>query len=150
MTIPASTVPAATLYLHTQLTTQINDTAVLVQYGPPGPNQPDDIVAIGLDIDQESVPYQMVGSGQAGWLDETYTVDITISVFRGGDDPRAAHERAWTLKNAVDQVVRGDPTLGGAVLVSWPSGVSSRQDLEEQHKGRTVMLVQRVTCRARI
>lgn len=149
MTIPASTVPAAKLYLHSQITTLINDTSVLVSYDTPGPRQPDDIVMVGA-VDRQIVPYQMVGSGQAGWLDETYAIEVIISVFRGGDDARTAFERACVLADQVVYVVRNDPSLGGAVVVAHPSNVRYDPTFDDDHKGRLVTATVEVQCRARI
>jgi len=149
MTIPASTVPLAKLYLFNQITTLVNDAAVLVSYDQPGPNQPDDIIMIGA-VDRQVVPYQMVGSGGAGWLDETYTIAVSVEVYRGGDDARTAFERACVLADTVVAAVRGDPSLGGAVVVAHPAQVRYAPAWEEKHLGRIVEVVVDVACRARI
>lgn len=150
MTIPASTIPAAVLYLFNGVTTLINDAAVLVSYGPPGPRQPEDIVAVNLGIDRQVVPYQMVGSGQAGWLDESYSIEVVVSVYRGGDDARTAFERACTLADQVVQVVRTDPSLGGAVVVARPEQSRYEPALEDEHKGLLITVTIPIACRARI
>lgn len=151
MTIPASTVPVAVGYLYDHIVTAVNDTAVLVSYGPPGPNQPDDMIIVGTDIGAEEVPYQMVGSGQAGWLDETYDVTIVVSVFRGGDNGRTVLERAYALAAFVATVIRTDPSLGGAVIVAHPMAVvSSEIGWDPDHKGRSVDLNITIHCRARL
>jgi hypothetical protein len=150
VTIPASTMPAAMLYLLNQITTAVNDTTVLVSYGPPGPNQPDDLVAVGTSVTRETVPYQMVGSGQAGWLDEHYDIDIVVSVYRGGDNGRTVLERAAALVDTVVSVVRTDPSLGGAVVVAHPSVSSWVPSYDLDHKGRVVDVTVIVSCRARI
>ena len=149
MTIPVSTVPAAKLFLHSGLTTLINDPAVLVSYDPPGSFQPDDIVMIGA-VDRQVVPYQMVGSGGAGWLDEFYSIEVVVSVFRGGDDARTVFERACTLADQVVEVVRSDPSLGGAVVVAHPEQSRYEPAFEEDHKGRLVTVTIPIACRARI
>jgi hypothetical protein len=149
MTIPASTVPAAKLYLYTQITALINDAAVLVAYDPPSTYQPDDIVMVGA-VDRQVVPYQMVGSGGAGWLDETYQIEVVVSVFRGGDNARTAFERACTLADQVVYVVRSDPSLGGAVVVAHPEVSRYEPAWEEDHKGRLVTVTIPINCRARI
>jgi hypothetical protein len=149
VTIPASTVPASVLFLWNGITTAINDAAVLVSYGPPGPSQPDDIVMVG-NIDRVVRPFQMVGSGQAGWLDEEYGVEVVVSVYRGGDDARTAFERAASLADTVVSVVRTDPSLGGAVIVAHPGQVTYDQAFDVEHKGRLVTVTVDVRCRARI
>jgi hypothetical protein len=150
MTIPISSIPAAVLYLFNGVTALVNDPAVLISYGPPGPRQPDDIVAINLGIDRMVVPYQMVGSGQAGWLDESYSIEVVVSVFRGGDDVRTAFERACTLADQVVYVVRSDPSLGGAVVVAHPEQSRYETGLEDDHKGLLVTVTIPIACRARI
>jgi hypothetical protein len=149
MAIPASSVPAAKLFLYNGITTQINDTAVLVSYDTPGPNQPDDLVVIGA-VTRTVVPYQMVGSGQAGWLDETYTIEVIVDVFRGGDNARTAFERACTLADTVAFVVRTDPSLGGAVLVAHPAQVHYEGIWEDEHRGRRAVATIEVNCHMRI
>lgn len=149
MTIPASTVPLATGYLYDQIKVAVNDPAVLVSYGPPGPNQPNDLIVIG-NVSREVVPYQMVGSGQAGWLDETYTVDVVASTYRGGDNGRTGFERAAALADIVVSVVRNDPTLGGAVTVANPATVDYEQNWDDTYKGRVVDAIVSIRCRARI
>lgn len=149
MTIPASTVPAAVAYLHTNVTTAVNDPAVLVSYGQPGTRQPDDMIVVG-DVSREVAPWQMVGSGQAGWLDEIYTINVVVSVFRGGDYAQTVMERACVLADVVVAVIRNDPSLGGAVTVAHPSMVDYRQEWDQEHKGRLVDVTVSVRCRARI
>jgi len=149
MTIPASTIPAAKLFIYNGIVTLINDAAVLVSYDEPGPNQPDDIIMVGR-VERQVAPFQMVGSGQAGWLDETYTVEVVVSVYRGGDDARTVFERAATLADQVVYVVRTDPSLGGAVIVAHPGNVSYQPAWEESHKGRMVDVTIEIACHARI
>lgn len=149
MAIPASTVPAALAYLHSHIITAVNDTAVLVSYGPPTTNQPDDLIVVG-NVDREVSPYQMVGSGQAGWLDEIYTADVVVSAFRGGDFGQVVLERASALADIVVSVVRTDPSLGGAVVVANPTNVQYEQNWDPDHKGRVVDVTVSIRCRARI
>lgn len=150
MTIPASTMATAVGYLLDHITTAVNDPAVLVTYGPPGPNQPDDIIAVGTSVATETTPYQMVGSGQAGWLDERYDVVVVVSVYRGGDNGRTVLERAAVLTDMVVAVVRTDPSLGGAVIVAHPSVASFEPSFDAEHKGRVVDATVTISCHARI
>lgn len=137
-------------YLLNNITTAVNDTAVLVSYGPPGTNQPDDLIAVGTSVARETVAYQMVGSGQAGWLNERYDLDIIVSVFRGGDNGQTVLERAAVLTDVVVAVIRTDPSLGGAVTVAHPSVSSYVPSYDQEHKGRLVDVTITVSCSARI
>jgi len=127
----------------------LNDPAVLVCYDEPGPNQPDDIVMVG-DVERLVAPYQMVGSGQAGWLDEEYTVEVVVSCYRGGDDARTVFERACVLADQVVYVTRSDPSLGGAVVLAHPQTVRYGSQWDDKHLGRIVTVTVDVRCRARI
>ena len=147
--IPVSTVTSAMAFLFSGITSAINDSEVLVSYGIPGPGQPDDIVYIG-SVDRTATPYQMVGSGQAGWIDEQYDVEVVISSFRGGDDSRAVFERATSLADTVISVVRTDPSLGGVVQLAYPSDVSYVPAWDNDHKGYSTDVTLTIRCRARI
>lgn len=120
MTIPASTVPAAKAWLFTAITAQINDPTVQVVYDEPGTYENDDIIMVG-DVRRTPSPLSMVGTMGAYALQEDYEIDVVVSVYRGGDNAQTVYERACTLANTVEYVVRNDPTLGGAVPKAIPS-----------------------------
>lgn len=155
MTIPASSVPAARRYLFDQLTAQLTTdpdfpkAQLLVVYDQPGPFQPDDIVSVGKVTRQVAVS-SMVGSGAAGWLEERYQVEVIVDVFRGGAYAQAAFERAVALIDAVCAVVRGDPSLGGAVLEARPASSTYESELDDEHKGRRCVGTVDVDCYQRI
>jgi hypothetical protein len=135
--IPASSIPAARAYLLAQLTTQMAalDPAILVCLDGPGPDQPDDIVSVG-DVRQTYSPESGVGSGGAGWLREDYTVTVTVSCYRGGDDAATVFGRARQLADLVVAVVRSDPSLGGAVDRARPATAEHTSGWTEDHSGR--------------
>lgn len=149
MTIPVSTVDTVKDFLVANIKTQINDTSVLVCYDEPGPNQPDDIVAIG-DIAQTTEMHAYVGSGGQHWLIETYHVTVTVSVYRGGDDPSVPWKRAKVLSDAIDTLVRTDPTLGAAVTVAWPAASSFVSAVTTNHAGRTTTVTKTISVEAEI
>jgi hypothetical protein len=150
MTIPVSTAPTAKLYLYNQIIALVNDPAVLVSYGEPGLEQPDDIIVVGA-VSRQVVISQMVGSGGTGWLDETYTIGVDVEVYRGGADAPTADARAWALVGVVETVVRTDPSLGGAVIVAHPSeNQSPGPAWEAKGLGVLVSITVLITCRARI
>lgn len=149
MTIPASTVPLAVGYLYDTIKAAVNDPAVLVSYGPPALNHPDDMIIIE-GISREITPLQMVGSGGAGWLDESYVVEVNVWVYRGGADARTVLERASALADIVVAAVRTDPSLGGAVVVAHPERVDYTQSWNDDHTGRLVEALVGIRCRTRI
>jgi hypothetical protein len=148
--VTASTVPLAVGYLFDNIKAAVNDPAVLVSYGPPTPNHPNDMIVIE-GVSREAVPFQMVGSGGAGWIDETYTIEVNCWVYRGGGPSgQVPFERASALADIVDSVVRSDPSLGGAVVVASPERRDYTQSWDDDHAGRLVEALVGVRCRARI
>jgi hypothetical protein len=149
---PSSTVPAVKAYLfnalkvRTELATLIAQGEALVSYDDPGPFQPQDIVAV-TNVTRSVKPLQMVGGGGAGWLDESYTVDVVVDVFRGGDDPQTVFERACLLVDVVVDVVRQDPSLGGLVIQANPeaSDYVSEWATQDQEDTEQVLYLGRAT-----
>jgi hypothetical protein len=96
MTIPNSTAPAVRQWLFDQCTAGLAPdpdnvrASLLVCFDQPGPNEPDDIVAIGRVHRQLSVG-AMIGGGGAGWLDESTYSGVTTA----GRLPTRA---PWTLQ----------------------------------------------------
>ena len=62
MSLTASTIPEVKAYL-VELITAVDDPTVLVCYDDPGPNQPDDIIAV-RDVEQTLAPFELVGGGR--------------------------------------------------------------------------------------
>jgi hypothetical protein len=155
MTIPSSSAPAARRFLFDQLTAQLTPdpafpkSQLLVVYDSPGPFQPDDIVAVGK-VHRQINPNSLVGSGGAGWLEESYQIEILIDVFRGGDYAQATFERAVALTDAVCAAVRSDPSLGGAVLSARPTTSTHDSEWDDEHKGRRCVSALEIDCYQRI
>jgi hypothetical protein len=133
---PVSTIPVVKAYLVTQLKARSElAEPVLVQYGEPGTYLPNDCVAV-LDATQSFDVMAMIGSGAGLWLSETYTLDVVVDCFLGGDDPQTVEERALLLAAVVVDVVRLDPSLGGVVIECRPLQLRTSGSWEEEHKGR--------------
>jgi hypothetical protein len=155
MSIPASTVTAARAYLFSALTAQLQPDPVntraslVVCYDIPGPNQPDDIVAIGRVTRQINFN-SLVGGGGAGWLEERYALTITVDVFRAGDEDQAAYTRAAALSDAICAVVRTDPSLGGIVLTARPLSDDTEVEWDDAHMGKHATCELQIECFQRI
>lgn len=141
MSSPPSTAPGVVAYLVGQVpgspdlpATMLGDPP-LVCYARPGTYQPACIIAVGTKITQQAQPYQMVGSGGAGWLYERYRLEVLISTFQGGEDPQAVQEAGWTCWQAVAGVVRADPSLGGRVVQAFPASYEMTTEWDPDHKG---------------
>lgn len=145
--IPVSTVPAVRAYLFTQLDAALSGQDVKVYYDVPGPGFPDDFIWLGT-TEQTQEPARMVGSGGAGWIDETYHQLIEVSVFRGGDESQVVFERACALVAQVEAVIRADPSLGGLVVAAHPAGTTYESDWEASHMGRITEAQMRIQIQA--
>jgi hypothetical protein len=118
MPAPVSTWPSVKAYLFAQITAACPP-PVLVAYNDPLGDLEDDVVVVG-QVTRQIEPGAIVGSLGAGSLFERYTVDVTVSCFRGGDNPLAADTQCAALVDAAIGVVRADLTRGGAT--TWPAG----------------------------
>jgi hypothetical protein len=120
MAVPGATWPAAKLYLFNQLrASAVCAPPVVVAYNDPLGDLEDDVVVVGK-VSRLVEPLALVGSYGAGAFAERYTVQVTVSSFRGGDNPVATDLQCAALVDAVVSVVRTDPTLGGVVLQAKP------------------------------
>lgn len=139
--VPGTTAVAVRRYLFDTLTATLapdplsKTSDLLVCYDEPGPYQPDDIVSVGK-VERTINTNSMVGGGGAGWLEESYTVDVDIEVFRGGDDPQGVFTRTSDLIDQIAAVAREDPSLGERVLVCKPTASTCEVEWDEEHKGR--------------
>lgn len=151
MTIPVSTVPAVKAYLLAQLVAGLaaaSNEQLLVEYDDPGPYQPGDVVSVGDVTSYVAAPGAMVGGGGAGWIEEQYSLEIHIDVFRGGDYAQTVFERAWTLNAGICSVIRTDPSLGQRVIEARPGVATSSSSWDEDRLGRRVRLTQAVDVAA--
>jgi hypothetical protein len=155
MTIPASSAPTVRQWMFDNFTAQLTPdpisttSSLLVCFDEPGPGQPDDIVSVGKTHNNIGV-LALVGGGGAGWLDERYIVEITVDVYRGGDDAQAAYVRCSALCDALVAVVRTDPSLGGRVLQARPHSIAIDVEEEQAHLGRRATGLVEIECFNRI
>ncbi|MFC1410508.1 hypothetical protein ACEZCY_14715 [Streptacidiphilus sp. N1-12] len=145
--IPASSTPDARTWIFEGIGAQLAGAEnVLVCLDEAGTYQPDDIVIVG-DVHQTYSPEQTVGSGGRFWLREDFTVTVTVSVYRGGDDPAGVFARARQLADMVVAVVRSDPSLGGAVDRAMPtSAVQTGGWADEDGSGRESTIELEIGC----
>jgi hypothetical protein len=124
----ASTVPAALAGLmalvKAQVATDPLASKILVYYGEPGMDEPDDIILIGKNVHRTVDPRVLLGGYGQGALQETYEIVCEASTWSGSEDPLAAITRAYELAAYIESAVRTDPTLGTSVLEAHPAGSS--------------------------
>jgi len=149
--IPDSSIPAAKLYLFDQLTATFQGQpgiGVYLDEPPTDPPPEDDVVMVG-DIEQTWEPWELVGSGGEGWLFEKYAIDVTVSVYRGGDDPRGVLTQAAALVKQVAAVVRVDPSLGDNVLQAYPASANYKSGWsDEGASGRVTEVEMKIAIEA--
>ena len=120
-----------------------------VCWGHPGTKLPNDIVCIG-DIDSTSEVATMRATRPR---DETLTVTVTFSCYRGGTDQEAVTTVALGMLDDLDTALRTtDPTLGGVALWARLTNYAVDESYESSTlaKGRLTTVVAVVTVRARI
>jgi hypothetical protein len=148
MSTATSAVNATLTNLVTAVTASVNDTTVLVCEGPPGEFQPDDMIVIGERITQQYEPHALVGSMGSAALHETFQIYVHIDCYRGGDTFATTRARCLTLAKAIDDAVRNDPTVGGAVYLAYPSSHAYEQSWDPDNKGTRVTCELYVHCQA--
>lgn len=124
---------------------------VQVAFGHPGQTQRDDIVAFGRVSAQQEVATQGTNRSR----EETLTIDVVLSMFRGGgpDMEKVASDRGYELLGQLERHVRmTDTTLGGTVrhcfLVSHESDGST--DPQILAAGRLIEITATFEAKARI
>jgi hypothetical protein len=160
MTVPISSVPVSTVpkflsYLTSGLTanlTQVDaQTALGVAYIELAANyDPFDSVVIGDAHTRTAKREQMVGTGGAGWLFESYSVDLQIVSWQGGNNFQPVTDRAWRLLGLVEGFLRSDPSCGGLVIEAYPAASKSSAGYMDNGKGISCVIDLTVDVEARI
>lgn len=87
------------------------------------------------------------GTGMGHSRDERFAIYCTAVVFDGGQDVKAARDAAFAVIARVEDLLRVDPTIDGAVLYAEFGGVTElRQTMSS--KGTTVDALFYVAARA--
>lgn len=129
--------------------------AVNVSDGFSVSDDPGDFLMVGVSDDGPN-PSTAVHSKQS-WANANHTArdeegDITcMAMSRNGDaDAKAARDRVYTMKAALENLLRADPSLG-LVNVLWTSaGVSEDLDQSKDDIGALAVLTFTIFYRARI
>lgn len=140
MSIPVSSAPAAKLALFNAIkanATIAADATIAVCYGPPslGDLAHDDWIAV-QGYHRTTSSLAMVAGGGQFWLQENYTIEVVVSVYRGGDQAETVDERCAQLVACVENAVRTDPSLGGVVTEARPVEEQSEPSWDEEGRGR--------------
>lgn len=152
MAVPVSTVPAVRAAMVAGITSQVGDTNVGVFYGEQGRHKKVDTIEVG-DVERDVSVFAIVGNGQAGAFQEVYTVLVTVTSRRGGDDPATVDARAWALLASVETFIRNDRTLGGRLIdcyteTSEQPPIGWDRDAQNVARGRVATIVTPIHCHA--
>lgn len=104
---------------------------IQVTRGKPGDDIRDEAVWVGRAVGRHE-PVTIRAGRQP--RDETFTVDVVVSVLVGGGTIADAEDRAHVLMDEVEDAIAQDPSLGG-VLVGGDWALPA--DLEESGSGYT-------------
>lgn len=108
-----STAPAFKAALLTALQARTGLSGVTVSYGAPLPNAPREFIALGdLEGSQE---FAQLGALRK---DETYTLEVYVSVLREGNQQQTCTERCFALAAEIEDELRGNVTMSGTVRVA--------------------------------
>lgn len=128
----ASTVPAAKAAILTMLRTLPDLNEASIEWGAPTEHE---------DVVGEMMYFEDPVTRQPSWrvlggdyLDEVYTLTLTVAVRADGDDQASTESRCWDLVALIEQTLRADTSLGGVL-----KGNSDNHDLAfgEQEVGST-------------
>jgi hypothetical protein len=128
MPAPVSTVPAVRAWLVAQFTAAVSgitEPAVEVYQSAEDHESTADVVIVE-GAQRTLGGFEMVGGGGAGWLQESFTIGVSIECFVHGERPFPdVDDRAYLILGLLEQAVRADPSLGGLVIVGQPAGSTS-------------------------
>lgn len=150
-----SVIPAVIDYLVTHATTALSASSVIVYDGFGTSDEPGDFLMIGVD-DPESVNTAFSADSVQQWAHANYTArdeegDVTCAAlsWNGDCDQKAARDAVFAITAALENLLRADPTLAGAVL--WSSyGTSTQLTQNQSNDGAMSLVVFKVHFRARI
>jgi hypothetical protein len=139
--LATSTIPAVKANLVAQLDARPGLTEVQVSYGPPLPNPSREMIWCG------------VAKGQQDWQamavkGEEYDLEIIISVIREGQDMQAADERCFAIYAELENQLRSDQTVNGAVMRATTAGFELGEHVTDTNREAT--LIVQVACQAQI
>lgn len=139
-----STIPALKAGLLSLLSARAGLSGVQVVYGAPLPNPGREFISLGGTEGEQ----QTAALGRLR-REEEYRLTIYASVLREGLDQQACTERAFELVEEIEDAVRADPTIGGAVRTALVDGPFTLEEgATDAH--RTALVTIALLCTARI
>jgi hypothetical protein len=109
----SSSVPALKRNLQTQLQARPGLSGVQISYGAPLPDPQREFIAL-LDVEGD----QRAAALGAQRRVETYVLTVVVNVIQETTDQRACTERCYTLAAELENQLRADATVNGAVRIA--------------------------------
>jgi hypothetical protein len=139
-----STVPTLKANLQTQLAARGGLSGVQISYGPPLPALQKETIWLGdADGTQDNATFQAPNQ-----VLEQYDLQIVTNVIREGTDEVAADNRCFAIQAELENQLRGDPTVNGAVANAEIARFRLSENLTPDGMTRTARLVTLVHCEA--
>lgn len=117
-----SSIPAAIDGLLTLLRANVDSSTQVVDGFPRFTVTDTDLIAVGGKPAPTAEGTQTAAVLGGRKRDENYVLHVTCSSSRGGEDQKAVRDRAFALLAVLENVVRNDITLGGAVRTAQVEG----------------------------
>lgn len=83
-------------------------------------------------------------------IEEQFEIQGYVRCLEGSGVQQVSRQQAFSVFDAVEQAVRADPTLGGAVRVAWVKRILGTQGAANGARGNGTQLDFEVHCEARI
>lgn len=137
-----STAPTLLANLYTALVARAGLASVTVSYGPVLGAPREFVVLADVTSNEDFAALGHLAK------EEGYTLTIYVSVLREGNQQQTCTERAYAIAAEVEDYLRGDPTVGGAVRIAQVT----RKDYEPfaGDSARQSILTLSVECSAQI
>ena len=93
--------------------------------------------------------WSLLGGPKPHRMEENYTVEVDIEVYREGTDSEGPESRAWAIANLLEATLE-DPTLGSMPNVQWVFGSRFKQKSDGGTDGWLAAVTLDVAVKARI
>ena len=140
-----STIPTLKANLVTQLQARGGLAGVQVSYGPPLPNPQREYIWVG-DVEGAQSFAAFAAANTLYQRREEYNVQVIIGVLHEGTDTKATDDRCFALLAELEQQVRTDPTVSGAINVAQLTTFRLTEFVSPDGMNRTAQLIVDINC----
>jgi len=140
--VATSSVPTVKANLVTQLQARGGLTGVQVTNGPPLPATQREYIWVG---DTEGIQ-ELAAFNTPNQRHENYNVKVVVNVTREGEDAAAADARCFALCAELENQLRSDPTVSGAINLAMVTTFRLTEFVAPDNSNRTAQLVVDINC----